>query len=515
MIRVVGILGAAVALSALTVTGQTTASPASSSFTISGVVLSATTGAPLDRAEVTLSTAGEQETQLAEVITGEGGAFRFASLAAGKYALAASCRGYIASSYQEHEGGYSTAIVTGPGLVSDGLRFDLFPAAVIGGAVTDDSGDPIAGAQVTLYRQQQQGGENEIVTAGSDLTGDDGTYELDRLHSGSYYIGVSATPWYAFRPPQRNAPDGTLLPADQQAQSPLDVAYPMTFYPNATDSASATPVQINPGDHPELDLTLHAVPAVHIEIRAPRPDPTHGFSMPQLEQNVFGEEQFQAPHPTFHMMGDQMLVDLGAVAPGHYTVRDFGPNGPSRSASVNLTTDETMDFSTAANTVDVSGRLEMASGEALPPVTMLQLLLAGGSGSVDTPASTDGSFDLHAVPPGDYTVQVNTSGGILDVVQMAASGAEVHGHRITIGTDSVLLAAMVSRGSVSISGFARRDGTGVGGVLVLLVPEHPQDNGDLFRLDQSDSDGSFTLSRVLPGNYTLIAIENGWSMEWK
>jgi hypothetical protein len=36
----------------------------------------------------------------------------------------------------------------------------------------------------------------------------------------------------------------------------------------------------------------------------------------------------------------------------------------------------------------------------------------------------------------------------------------------------------------------------------------------LVRLDQSDSDGSFRLQQVVPGSYTVIAIENGWGLEW-
>ncbi|HZZ37659.1 MAG TPA: carboxypeptidase-like regulatory domain-containing protein [Acidobacteriaceae bacterium] len=507
-----GILAVAVALGALASAAQN----GPGSFTISGVVRSATSGAPLDRAEVTLSTAGEQETQIAETITGERGAFRFEALAAGKYVLAASRRGYISARYQEHEGGYSTAIVTGPDLVSESLRFNLFPTAVIGGVVSDDNGDPVGGAQVTLYRRQQQGGETKIVSADADSTEEDGSYEFDRLHAGAYYIGVSATPWYAFRPPQRVAPDGTLLSADQQPRSPLDVAYPMTFYADATDSSSATPIQINPGDHPQLNLTLHAVPAVRIEVHAPKPDMKHGFAIPQLSEDVFGSEEYQAPVQVSERdVGDQVVIDLGSVAPGHYVLHDFIVNGVNRRASISLTADQSIDFTEPGNAIDLSGRLEMSSGAALAPVTMLQLVPAGGGGgTVSAPASADGSFDLHAVAPGEYTVQVTTSTGILDIVQMAASGAEVHGHRITIGSDSVLLAAMVSRGSVSVTGFARREGKGIGGALVLLVPEHPQDNDDLFRLDQSDSDGSFSLGRVLPGNYTLVAIENGWTLEW-
>jgi len=35
-----------------------------------------------------------------------------------------------------------------------------------------------------------------------------------------------------------------------------------------------------------------------------------------------------------------------------------------------------------------------------------------------------------------------------------------------------------------------------------------------LRRDQPDSDGSFTLLNVLPGNYTVVAIDNGWGTEW-
>jgi hypothetical protein len=34
-----------------------------------------------------------------------------------------------------------------------------------------------------------------------------------------------------------------------------------------------------------------------------------------------------------------------------------------------------------------------------------------------------------------------------------------------------------------------------------------------LRQDQSDSDGTFSLTAV-PGRYTLVAVENGWDKEW-
>jgi protocatechuate 3,4-dioxygenase beta subunit len=35
-----------------------------------------------------------------------------------------------------------------------------------------------------------------------------------------------------------------------------------------------------------------------------------------------------------------------------------------------------------------------------------------------------------------------------------------------------------------------------------------------FRRDQTDSDGTYTLRDVLPGRYRMLAIDDGWELEW-
>lgn len=50
--------------------------------------------------------------------------------------------------------------------------------------------------------------------------------------------------------------------------------------------------------------------------------------------------------------------------------------------------------------------------------------------------------------------------------------------------------------------------------MVLLVPQDPGHDMSLYHRDQSDSDGSFSMSPLFPGRYILIAIENGWDLEW-
>ncbi len=51
-------------------------------------------------------------------------------------------------------------------------------------------------------------------------------------------------------------------------------------------------------------------------------------------------------------------------------------------------------------------------------------------------------------------------------------------------------------------------------MLVLLIPASGENLEDDFRMDQSDSDGTFALREILPGKFLLMAIENGWDLEW-
>ena len=489
-------------------------------YSITGTVVGATTGIPLDRAEITLSSAGQQRMQLATVTTTDTGAFRFDHLAAGKYTLDASRRGYIAAGYQEHEG-FVTAIVTGPDLDTQDLRFELFPEAVLSGAVTDDSGEPIGGAQVSLYRQLQENGVSRIAAANSTVTDDTGTYEFSRLRPGDYYISVAATPWYAFHPHLKMDGSGNPLPSDEQPHSPLDVAYSTIFYPNATDSASAAPITVNAGDRVQANISLHAVPAIHIRIQIPAPIPGRSFAMPQLRTDAFGTEHFQ-PTPIFQATqtsGDgqrgTMTVEIGGIAPGHYELSEFGPQGELRGGSVDLTTSQTIEFNAASGSADVSGKLAMASGQKLPDGLNAVLVPSGNQGrQIGARVSADGTFDFPSVASGNYEFQVHAFSRSIAVAQMAASAGQVQGSHITVATDPVLLAATLVTGSVTVNGYAQSSGKGIGGVMILLVPRDPGASHELYRRNQSDSDGSFSLERVVPGDYTLVAIENGWTLDW-
>jgi hypothetical protein len=74
--------------------------------------------------------------------------------------------------------------------------------------------------------------------------------------------------------------------------------------------------------------------------------------------------------------------------------------------------------------------------------------------------------------------------------------------------------AFVVGGVVKIEGVVHKGEKPLSGAMVMLVPREPQTHLELFRRDQSDFDGTFLLTGVIPTTYTILAIEDGWDLEW-
>ena len=279
-------------------------------FRIAGTVVSASGGNPLARARVSIVDASNPQ-NLQWTITSEDGRFEFKQLGPGKYGLQGAKRGFITASYDAHEQ-YSTAIVTGVGLDTEHLVLRLAPSAVISGMILDESGDPVRRATVTLYREDRRLGVGRIIRVRADSTDDQGAYEFTRLDTGSYFISVVATPWYAVHPLTSPRP-GTedLPPADRS----LDVAYPITYYGDATEPDDASPIPVRGGDRLQADIHLAPVPALHLLFHAPE-NAKSGVSMPAFFKPSFdGMEIVQAGSMQSVSPG---LFEITGVAAGKY-----------------------------------------------------------------------------------------------------------------------------------------------------------------------------------------------------
>ena len=71
-----------------------------------------------------------------------------------------------------------------------------------------------------------------------------------------------------------------------------------------------------------------------------------------------------------------------------------------------------------------------------------------------------------------------------------------------------------ARVTAKITGIALKNDKPAPGAMIVLAPRDLKSNPALFRRDQADSDGTFALNSVVPGRYTLMAIEDGWDLEW-
>ena len=485
---------------------------ASGGYSVSGTVVSKIDGHPLARTRVSLYDA-KNPRKFESLVTAEDGKFVFNGVPVGKYNLRGSKRGFISASYDQHEQ-FSTAIVTGAEVESEGLVLRLSPAGVIAGKVLDEAGDPVRHANVTLFLDDHSSGVDQIRRARIDQTDDQGAFEFALLSPGTYFVSASAKPWYAVHQHADLSNSGTdLQPTGASSDRSLDVAYPLTYYADVTDADSATPIPVRGGDRLQVDIHLNPVPSIHLLFRVPN----HGnnsFTFPQLEQPSF-DGSTSVPSEGGRIISPG-VVEVTGVPAGRYDIRLTGPGRITRLNDVDLTKDgEEIDTSggEALSAVKVSVQFPGQSVPSNPPWIALRGQHRVPIGARRPDAKGDAEFQQ--VPAGRYELLIWGSNRRYSISHVSAENAQVSGNSITLAAGSTATVSMtLVEGSINVEGVVKRAGKGVSGAMVVLVPKNPEGNRDLFRRDQSDLDGTFRLQNVIPGSYTVLAIENGWDLDW-
>lgn len=474
-------------------------------YRIAGHVVSSTDGHPLARARVTLSDVKNARKPLS-VLSGKDGTFAFSRLAAGKYSLQGAKRGYPIHGYEQHDF-YWSAIVTGAGIDTEHLVLRLVPDAYISGKVLDENGEPARRATVKLYRIAHEEGSGRIYPSRQAITDDLGAFELGPDPVGTYFVMAQAEPWYAVHAPTRSPDNPNSLP--QQVDPALDAAYPPTYYNDTTDAEAATPIQIRGGERVHIEIHFAPVHSVHLLVHTPE------GSFPQLLQAGLDSETSGVQANTQQVSPG--LWELSGVPEGKYKLSLNGSNGQMQTSDV-IATSQSQEVDAPApeslSTVDIAA--EVIGENGLPPQLAIGLRVPDGRlRSWDT-VDSKGVAHLKNVPAGRYEIMgwTNTRGQY-SVSQVAVSGGELSGRTITVGAGATVdVAVIFIRGQATVEGTVVRNGKPLAGAMVVLVPEKPEEHEDMFRRDQSDLDGTFTVRGVVPGNYTLVAIDDGWDLEW-
>lgn len=505
--------------------------PAAPEYRIAGVVVDAETGAAIAGAEISIA---EESTELA-VKADEEGRFVFEGMEPGKYVVASVATGYVQERYRQH-GPYSTAMAVGPGLDSEHMLFPLHRQAVITGTVTDERGEPVRRAQVMVFGEQRGGGKRVVQMMFQTQTDDLGAYRFARLAAGKYYVAVMARPWYAQNGftqttslGENDVPDGASRPLQMgqvilKTDAKLDVVYPTSFYPGVTDEQSAGELVVSAGETTQADIRLQAVPGMHVRVtNVPASNAENGESFSiGATQSLFGLSSTGLPVVTAQVVPG--VYELAGLPPGAVTLmlnENRKGDWENRTIHANLSDGESVDARATGATGNVTGRITAeGSGTALRGEVILSR--KDGQG-VSRKLQKDGSFSFEGVETGTYEVSVNLNGdGASYVERLVATGAKVNGQELTVEEPGeVRLTVQMGRGFGQVKGVVKAEGSGVetqgkpeGGAMVLLVPASGGNLERDVRMDQSDSDGTFTLGRILPGKYILLAIEDGWDLDW-
>jgi hypothetical protein len=516
--------------------------PAPEQFQIAGRVVNATSGAPLAGAEVGIGVAGKPEI-IDGVLTDDDGRFIFRNLAAGKYWLAAEHSPQFPRQPYGQREQFFIAIAVGPKILSADVEFRLRPGSSIEGTVTDEQGDGARNAKVMLFHSVLVGGARQTQFLNELQTDDQGHYLFSHLLPGSYYVAVQADPWYATGQPavihgplhrarssrggQMTVQEETLsLPPRPEARSPLDVVYPITYFANAADPVSATFIDVKGSDRATADLVLMPAPAIHLKLRC-------GGDCEATPAAAAAFQPVFAGHTVVVGRGTAVVTAEGQTAAGEIDI-SVPPApalflGGAGELAITPADGAEIDLRTATPDAHIRGQVAMDDGSALKDGS---LLLVGTNARITLPVKdgkVEGRTYINFAGAGDPSKE--SAGGPLQpglynflpvaldgaqVKSLTATGAKVNGTSIEVEPGAkVNFEIVLTKGTVDLTGTAVRDGKPMAGAMVLLVPDDIEHNEALIRRDESDSDGTFLLRATLPGKYTLLAIDEGWDLEWK
>jgi hypothetical protein len=235
----------------------------------------------------------------------------------------------------------------------------------------------------------------------------------------------------------------------------------------------------------------------------------------------------------------QGQIDVGGLTPGVYQIRLPVLNQEGRTALVQVDANSARTLDLSAPTRDMAritlrfdGLADADSGTRPERNGGLQVTLIdrdnqrgsyssnnGGGGEGIALARRDtkerDSERTMEVPPGRYEVVLQGRGNLF-LTGLSAKGAETAGRYVTVGAGDSTLTVHVGSGRASLSGVSTLDGKPCVGAMVLLVPVTIEDPNSITILlqDQTNTDGSFDLANIIPGQYILVAIDHGWQINW-
>lgn len=482
--------------------------------TLQGIVVKEPGSEPVKKALVELIAESQSNQENYTALSGADGSFRIENIAPGRYRLFTERTGYQEIiKHQQHSEG--RAITLRPGQELKDFAIHLQAAAVIEGRVTDEDGDPMAEAQIAVFRQTFVAGRSHWEQIGAERTNDLGEYRISNLSGGQYFISVTPPPDFRSLIETSGKPQDTAGSPEKSTT----YAYQTTYYPSAHDRAQATPIQLHAGEDFPANFSLTQGPSFTIK-----------GSVANLPAGATAAITLQSRDFNVVLNGAEIRKDgtfeIRDVSPGTYTIVATVDN-----ASTPMAARQSLQLSDSVEGVrltpqvggTIRGRLRVDGGSGIPTdLSQIFLLLRPADDgdnalsaleqtSLPAQLSADRAFEWKDVTPERYFVQLSegptTADWFLKSIivngrDASESGLNVTGGMMTIDLLASMNGALIEGIAVNAAGESVADAT------IVAVPETRfRRLPDHYRKTSSDQAGHFRLRGLPPGDYTIFAWE--------
>jgi len=494
---------------------------AKSRATIEGFVTKDPDSQPVKKVLIELIAENQSQTGDYTAITGPDGTFRIENVLPGRYHLFAERTGFLDSEKQHgRSDGRLLTLTAGQELTE--LHIRLQAAAVVRGRVTDEDGEPMPDAEVTVLRSTFVGGRNRWEPAGADNTNDLGEYRIANLPVGNFFVAVNPPPNFkslienaglAAEAHNANAPDKSAL-----------TTYQTNYYPGTTDRSQASSIQLHAGDDFPVNFSL--MPSSSLSIRG---------TVVNLPPRTSVTIMLQSRDFNVIMNGAEMHKD------GTFIIHDVSPGNYMIVASVEGSTKPmTARQAIQVGTYNLDGlrlapqpgasiyghlRVESKASAGFDPEQIFLSLQSMEAGDDDHAFSMgenltnvahlarDGSFEWSDIPAGNYYVQLIGNRGTNEdwfLKSVLQAGREANDAGISVNGGTVTLDVIASASGGVIEGVAaNRKGGAVANAVIVAVPEaRLRGRVDRYRQTVSDQSGHFALHGLPVGEYTVYAWES-------
>jgi|GEM_PF-6796461 len=453
------------------------------------------------------------------------GEFQFQGLPAGAYNLTVLRLGYsscgaIVEGLGARMHNCSAPLRVDEGQNLRGVRLRLQPAAVVTGQVTDEDGDPLAGATVEAEQYRYIRGSKMLMAASRAVTDDRGMYRIYNVPPGRYFIKVQIRGGMVGPMQARPAgPGGFALPGGKDEET----AYAATYYPTGRDPAEAVPLQLTPGaEMGGIDFQLSPTKTYMVsgQLLGIPSDVQGGGSVIARSRDPISAFGGPSAMATLSMTTGNFV--LRGLLPGSYDI--VARWGGARRGQTSASLSATMDVDVTSSSVDgvsltlapdvlVEGMVTLPEGAADTSLAGMRVTadrgFAGGqmaarvedSGRFQTNnfASENPLYGVENLPAGFYVKSMKMGGQNLMDAGPANNRAASGRFEIELANDGA-----------TVSGVARdRDGAALPAARIALLSETTGQARRIWsRSTTAGEDGTFTLEALAPGKYRAYVFED-------